>query len=61
MRDFGFSKDQKYHTVQIVLALVVNSQGIPLAYDIFKGNLAETKTLIQFQLSAGSRVWPFHN
>jgi hypothetical protein len=46
MRDFGFSKDQKYHTVQIVLALVVDSQGIPLAYETFKGNLAETKTLI---------------
>lgn len=46
LRDFGFSKDQKYHTVQIVLALVVDSDGIPLAYETFKGNLAETKTLI---------------
>jgi transposase len=46
LRDFGFSKDQKYHTVQIVLALVIDSQGIPLAYETFKGNLAETKTLI---------------
>lgn len=46
IRDFGFSKDQKYHTVQIVLALVVDSEGVPLAYETFKGNLAETKTLI---------------
>jgi transposase len=46
IRDFGFSKDQKYHLVQIVFALVVDSQGIPLAYETFKGNLAETKTLI---------------
>lgn len=46
IRDFGFSKDQKYHTVQIVLALVVDSQGVPLTYETFKGNLAETKTLI---------------
>ena len=46
IRDFGFSKDQKYHSVQIVLALVVDSQGIPLAYEVFKGNLAETKTLV---------------
>jgi transposase len=46
IRDFGFSKDQKYHLVQIVFALVVDSQGMPLAYEIFKGNLAETKTLI---------------
>jgi transposase len=46
LRDFGFSKDQKYHLVQIVLALIVNSQGVPLAYEVFKGNLAETKTLV---------------
>lgn len=46
IRDFGFSKDQQFHSVQIVLALVVDSQGLPLAYEAFKGNLAETKTLI---------------
>jgi transposase len=46
LREFGFSKDQKYHCVQIVLALVVDSEGNPLAYEVFKGNLAETKTLI---------------
>lgn len=42
LRDFGFSKDQKHHSVQMVLALVVDSQGIPIAYEVFKGNLAET-------------------
>lgn len=46
VRDFGFSKDQKHHSVQIVLALVVDSQGMPIAYEVFKGNIAETKTLI---------------
>ena len=46
MRDFGYSKDQKYHLVQIVFALVVDSQGMPLAYETFQGNLSETKTLI---------------
>ncbi len=46
LKDFGFSKDQKFHQVQVVLALVVDSQGIPLAYEVFKGNIAETKTLI---------------
>ena len=46
LRDFGFSKDQKHHSVQVVLALVVDSQGIPIAYEVFKGNLAETKTFI---------------
>jgi len=46
VKDFGFSKDQKSHSVQIVLALVVNAQGLPICYETFKGNLAETKTLI---------------
>jgi transposase len=46
LRDFGFSKDQKHHSVQVVLALVVDHQGLPIAYEVFKGNLAETKTLI---------------
>jgi transposase len=46
LRDFGFSKDQKHHSVQIVLALVVDSEGNPIAYETFKGNLAETKTLL---------------
>lgn len=46
LRDFGFSKDQKHHSVQVVLALVVDHHGLPIAYEIFKGNLAETKTLI---------------
>jgi len=36
----------KHHSVQIVLALVVDSQGMPIAYEVFKGNLAETKTLV---------------
>jgi transposase len=46
LKDFGFSKDQKFHQVQVVLALVVDSQGMPIAYEVFRGNLAETKTLI---------------
>jgi transposase len=46
LRDFGFNKDQKHHLVQIVLALVVNQEGVPIAYETFKGNLGETKTLI---------------
>lgn len=55
IRDFGFSKDQKHHSVQIVLALVVDSQGMPVAYEVFKGNLAETKTLVPVLESLRSR------
>jgi transposase len=46
IKDFGFSKDQKYNQVQIVLSLVVNAEGMPLGYEVFEGSLSETKTLI---------------
>jgi transposase len=56
IRDFGFSKDQKFNNVQIVLALVVDSEGNPIAYEAFKGNLAETKTLTPVLESLRKRV-----
>lgn len=46
IRDFGWGKDGKFKEVQIVLALVVNKEGVPLAYETFRGNTGETKTLI---------------
>lgn len=46
LKNFGYSKDQKFHSVQIVLSLVVTSEGMPIAYEVFEGNISETKTLI---------------
>jgi transposase len=46
LKDFGWSKDQKFHQVQVVFAIVIDSQGLPIAYEVFNGNLAETKTLV---------------
>lgn len=46
LRKFGFSKDQKHHQVQIVFSLVVNREGLPLAYETFAGNVGEVKTLL---------------
>jgi len=46
IRDFGYSKDNKFNNTQIVLALAVDSYGNPIAYEVFNGNLSETKTLI---------------
>ncbi len=56
IKDFGFSKDQKFNTVQIVLALAVDSMGNPIAYETFKGNLSETKTLLPVLESLRKRV-----
>lgn len=45
LRNFGFSKDQKHHSVQVVLCLVVNAEGVPVAYETFAGNTAEVSTV----------------
>jgi transposase len=47
LRKFGFSKDQKSHSVQVVLALATTNEGLPIGYKLFPGNTAETKTLIR--------------
>ena len=46
LRSFGYSKDQKFHSTQVVLALAVTGEGLPIGYKLFPGNSAETKTLI---------------
>jgi transposase len=46
LRAFGYSKDQKSHSVQVTLALATTREGIPVGYKLFSGNTAETKTLL---------------
>lgn len=45
-RKTGFSKDNKSNQPQIVVGLVVNKDGFPVAYDLFPGNTFEGHTLI---------------
>ena len=45
-RTNGFSKDNKINQPQILIGLVVNRDGFPVYYDIFKGNTFEGKTII---------------
>ncbi len=47
LRRFGFSKDQKTHLTQVVLALATTQDGLPVGYKLFPGNTAETSTLLQ--------------
>lgn len=46
LKDFGFSKDHRFHDVQIIIGLVVSRDGFPLYFDIFKGSTFEGKTFI---------------
>ena len=45
LRAFGFSKDCKFNEVQIVLSLLTDYAGNPLAYELFPGNMYEGGTL----------------
>lgn len=47
LRRYGFSKDQKTHLTQVVLALATTQDGLPVGYKLFPGNTAETSTLLQ--------------
>lgn len=46
LRQFGYSKDCRFNTTQVVLALATNGDGLPVGYELFEGNKAEVKTLI---------------
>lgn len=46
LRARGMSKENKTNEVQVVLGLLTDGEGIPLTYEIFRGNTAEMKTLI---------------
>ena len=47
LRDFGFSKDGKHQHVQIMMALMVTRQGLPIGYELFPGNSYEGHALVQ--------------
>jgi len=42
----GFSKDQKHSQPQVLLALMVTEEGLPVDYNLFSGNTFEGNTLI---------------
>src|SRR5699024_5905647 len=45
MKLFGFSKDNKVNQVQVVMGLLIDAYGIPIAYELFPGNTSEFSTL----------------
>jgi len=46
LRKCGYSKDNKANQPQIMIGLVVNEDGFPLATQVFEGNTFEGKTMI---------------
>src|SRR3954466_13649305 len=62
-RRHGYSRDKRPDCPQVVIALVVTPEGLPLAYEVLAGNTADSKTLrtflkkIEAQYGKARRVW----
>ena len=62
-RRHGYSRDKRPDCPQVVIALVVTPDGLPLAYEVLPGNIADCKTLRMFlakieqQYGRARRVW----
>lgn len=46
LRKNGFSKDNKSQQPQILIALMVTKEGLPVAYEVFSGNTFEGHTIV---------------
>ena len=46
LRSLGYSKDLKFNQVQVLLALLVTKEGLPIGYRLFEGSTYEGHTLI---------------
>ena len=47
LREFGFSKAGKYNEVQVVLGMIIDSSGMPVGYELHKGNTYEGHTIAE--------------
>ncbi len=47
LRNFGYSKTGHFNEVQVVMGLLVDKEGRPIGYELFEGNMSETKTVIE--------------
>src|SRR3984957_10332481 len=62
-RRHGYSRDRRSDCPQVVIALVVTPEGLPLAYEVLPGNTKDNQTLRQFlakieaQYGKAQRVW----
>ena len=59
----GYSRDKRPDCLQLVIALVVTTDGLPLAYEVMKGNTSDRTTLpgflkkIEDTYGKAQRVW----
>ena len=60
---YGYSRDQRFDSKQVVIALVITPEGFPLAYEVLDGNTSDRTTLrsfldkIESSYGRARRVW----
>jgi transposase len=63
LRRFGYSRDKRSDCVQVVIALIVTPEGLPVAYEVMPGNTPDKSTLPEFlrkiesQYGKRNRLW----
>jgi hypothetical protein len=63
LRRFGYSRDKRSDCVQVVIALIVTPEGLPVAYEVMPGNTSDKSTLPEFlgkiesQYGKRNRLW----
>ena len=62
-RKFGYSRDKRGDCVQVVIALVITTEGFPLAYEVLPGNTVDNQTLrdllskVESRYGKAKRLW----
>jgi len=62
-RRHGYSRDHRPDCVQVIVALVITPEGLPLAYEVLPGNTSDKTTLkgfldrIEAQYGKAKRIW----
>jgi transposase len=62
-RRYGYSRDKRSDCVQVVIALIVTPEGLPIAYEVMPGNTSDKTTLkdflakIETQYGKVDRTW----
>ena len=63
LKAFGYSRDKRPDCLQIVIALIITPDGLPIAYEIMRGNTSDKTTLramldkITGQYGEARRTW----
>jgi len=63
LRQYGYSRDKRGDCRQVVIALIVTPEGLPLSYEVLAGNTADSTTLgdfldrIERRYGRANRIW----